>query len=190
MLKKRMVKLLVVLAAIYFIFKFLFGLSAGCGGASTEGTELLVNHPWIERMPKDPRDSIHGLILVERGRRLGAASHGSLFRYSLDMLGWKASGDSVELLFLQDERKESFHYRAWKCKGEAPKPFDLCLELESRGKHFKMYSRGEWRQRDADELPAELTALFGAVDSAPEGGAVECPSCASGASAWSDSALR
>ncbi len=58
-----------------------------------------------------------------------------------------------------DHRRGRFKARTWKCGGQAPKPFDLCLDLAGNGKRFRYYSRTDWAinprsQLEGDGLPA------------------------------------
>ncbi|MGH0031865.1 MAG: hypothetical protein ACQGVC_18915 [Myxococcota bacterium] len=87
----------------------------------------------------------------------------------------------------QDEIRTEVEVRTWKCEGEAPKPFELCLELSAKGRKVVYYSRKDWvidpkdahdsvqaLVEDAPELEAVFEhvagpeALEGGFESAPE----------------------
>lgn len=55
--------------------------------------------------------------------------------------------------FPQDGRKATFTTRIWSCKGEAPKPFDLCLELRKDGAKLVLYSHAK-SSKAQQNLPA------------------------------------
>jgi hypothetical protein len=146
------------------------------------GPEKLVNQLWIERMPTNPRDMIWHLVALERdGRRVGALGRSSSWRLMSDGFIWNRQGDQFSFHTPQNGCKSQLKIRTWKCAGEAPKPFELCLELEGQGKRYRYFSREDWQIRPRVALDpsaafaasAVQTAL--AVPSGPE------PSAAAGA---------
>ena len=94
-----------------------------------------------------------------------------------------SEGDRFSIVTPQNGCRTTVKARTWKCAGEAPKPFELCLELEGGGKRYRYYSRTDWEIRPRSQLVAE--AQFAApmvqaalalpnrdpVRAAPEGGA-------------------
>src|SRR5438552_1342105 len=92
---------------------------------------LVQNRFYIERMPKNERDVVKDVAFIkdEDHGNVGIRVSGSRFRLFLDVLTWKRDGNRLESTILQTNDKVRGTFRAWKCKGEAPAPFELCLEL-------------------------------------------------------------
>jgi hypothetical protein len=116
----------------------------------------IVNQIWLERLPRDARDMVHQLVLLDdRGRHLGATGRSSRWRIRVDLLVWAIEGDRLRLRFPQDGDRADVKTRVWRCKGEAPEPFELCLELaDDRGRKMTFYSRDAWRVRPRESLAA------------------------------------
>lgn len=157
--------------------------AAGAGGwwawqryfTHTSGTEQLVNQLWIERVPRDQRDLVHHFVLVERdGRRVGVTGRSSRWRTRMDLFVWSLEANQLRARFPQDDRRVSFSARTWRCAGEAPRPFELCLELTRDGRNTRLYSRKDWIIRpggiEADPAATSWVApALGAMDRAPAG---------------------
>jgi hypothetical protein len=144
-MKKRLRKIAMILVVIYILWKLISGLLPG-GEPNAAGTEYLTNRVWVEKMPADAREQVRSLILIDRAKKMGATAYGSAYRFTLDVLGWRLDKDRLEMMFLQDEKKEQFTVRTWKCKGDAPDPFDLCLEMRGPGGTKRYYSGIDWEQ--------------------------------------------
>jgi hypothetical protein len=130
------------------------------------GTERLVNQMWLERMQHDQRDMVRFFVLVEHeGHREGALGRGSRWRARVERFLWSLDGDLLRARFPQDEKNARVRVRTWRCAGEAPRPFELCLEI-GEGEHKRRYfSRDEWKVRphdgviDDEDARAELSWL-------------------------------
>ncbi len=140
------------------------------------GTRNLVNQVWIERMPQTPRDMIGHIVLLDRDRQqFGITGRGSQWRHVLEAFGWRLEGSQLKLFFPQDRVRGEVEARTWKCAGEAPEPFELCLEFSNnKGQTMQFYSHPDWVVKDADSLEAlamqtpELAGVFENVElSAP-----------------------
>jgi hypothetical protein len=151
------------------------------------GTERLVNQLWVQRIPTNERDMVwHFLVLDQRGRHFGALGRASRWRVISDGLLWKLQGDQLNIFTPQNRCRTSLKARTWKCAGEAPKPFDLCLELQGRGgKKYQYFSRNDWVIKGTGAVedpaaafatPALQSALASAAD---DGGDLDAaPECA------------
>lgn len=119
----------------------------------------LVNQIWLERWPRDARDMVGHLVAVEHdGNRVGTSGRHSRWRLASDGFVWGQQGDRVRARFPQTGQRATFQVRTWKCAGQAPREFELCLEL--KGQHggktqtYRFYSRKDWVIRPgSDELP-------------------------------------
>jgi hypothetical protein len=135
--------------------------------------DRLINQVWIERVPRDERDMFFHLIMVEHDdQRIGVAGRSSRWRSHFDLFRWNARGDVVSAQFPQDNRRLSMKARTWACEGQAPKPFELCLELKGERQVFKLYSMRDWVVRPGEAAPEELRALapgLAAAAVAPKG---------------------
>lgn len=138
------------------------------------GTKHLVNQVWIERMPSSPRDVItHMVVLDQDGQQVGVFGRSSTFRHMLEVFGWRLEQNRLKLFFPQERVKAEVKARTWRCEGEAPEPFELCLELRQNGRALQFYSRKDWVIEDADSLQElametpELANVFDASNVAP-----------------------
>ncbi len=138
------------------------------------GTEHLVNQAWIDHFPQDNTDMVGHLVLVEHpDGKAGVTGRSSVWRHRLEVFLWAKEDDTVYMRFPQSGARGKVKARTWACEGEAPEPFELCLELRSGDKTLKMYSREEWiikpqqvegsLQAIAEEVPALAGSFDGAV---------------------------
>jgi hypothetical protein len=125
----------------------------------TASTRHLTNQVWIERMPQDQRDMIGHLVLLDvREGRAGVAGKSSQWRVMAELFQWGLEGNRLSVFFPQDRVKAQVHVRTWSCEGEAPEPFELCLEISSGRRKAVFYSLEEWHI-DPDRADASLAAL-------------------------------
>lgn len=153
------------------------------------GWSIAVNRAWVERMPRTPRDMTRKIAFIhDDGERVGVVVNSSEFRLFLDVFFWvRRDGDNrVKMTFPQVQKDRLAAVRAWKCKGEAPRPFELCMELkDAQGdRRMTFYSMEEWeigRSADVNDRAApwnqfgdvediEATAADSALDT--DGGGV------------------
>ena len=115
-------------------------------GETQDKLEHLSNQVWIERLPQNDRDQIHHLVLLEQGRdRFGGFGRSSQWRHFLEIFMWHRENSRVTLQLPQDRVRLDLDARIWDCEGDAPAPFELCLELKNeRGKTARYFSRYDW----------------------------------------------
>jgi hypothetical protein len=132
------------------------------------GPDKLINQLWVERMPASPRDMVWHFIAVEQdGHHIGALGRASRWRVHIDRFLWRQQADQITIVTPQSKCRSTLKARTWKCAGEAPKPFELCLELTGGGKSFRYYSRNDWSVRPRDQLDdGELAFATSALQSA------------------------
>lgn len=141
------------------------------GDESAAGAKHAVNQLWIERLPADPRDRVDHFVLVRHSEgRVGAVGKSSQWRHSIELFLWGLEGERLNVFLPQDEKKAALKVRTWECAGEAPKPFELCLELtNAKGQSAKLFSRKDWiiepgNVADAlEEIADDEPALAGLV---------------------------
>jgi hypothetical protein len=136
----------------------------------------LVNQVWLERWPRDARDMVGHLVAIENdGHRVGSTGRHSRWRVGSDHFVWGQQGDRVRARFPQSGQRVAFQARTWKCAGEAPKQFELCLELKGQAggktQSFRFYSRKDWVIRprgdgQAAEVPEEIAWISPSVQAA------------------------
>lgn len=132
----------------------------------------LANQVWIERLPTDDRDMIHHLVLIEDGGdRFGGFGKSSQWRHFVELFRWAREDSRLTLLLPQERKRLDLGVKVWNCEGEAPAPFQLCLELSNKRKTMKYYSRHDWSIDAAN--PDALAALVAAT---PELAGVELAS--------------
>lgn len=151
------------------------------GDESTAGAKHAVNQLWIERLPANSRDRVDHFVLVRHSEgRVGAIGKSSQWRHNIEVFLWGLEGERLNVFLPQDEVKAALKVRTWECSGEAPKPFELCLELSNaKGRSVTLYSRKDWIIEPgnvadaladiADDEPAlaGLVAELDGVDRAP-----------------------
>jgi hypothetical protein len=129
--------------------------------------EKLINQLWLERMPAGPRDMVwHILALEQNGRRVGALGRASRWRVASDGFIWSRHGDQFRFHTPQNGCRSQVKARTWKCAGKAPRPFDLCLELEGGSKKYLYYSREDWEIKPGRALPADADFAAPALQAA------------------------
>jgi hypothetical protein len=117
------------------------------------------NQLWISALPKDDREMIDHLVLVDHeDGRFGVRGRSSAWRHDVEILKWGREKDVLLLFFPQTRSKAKWTVRQWSCAGEAPKPFELCLEIKGDGARKLFYSREEW-EIDPGEAAASLAEI-------------------------------
>jgi hypothetical protein len=133
------------------------------------GVRNLANQVWLERLPRDQRDTIWATVLLERhGRRVGVLAHASRWRSASDGFVWRLEKEQLRARFPQDNKSYALRVRTWECAGEAPAPFQLCLEAKRGDQTLRFYSRKDWVVRPREEGPpaADIAWLAPAWESA------------------------
>jgi hypothetical protein len=128
------------------------------------GGVAVANQLWIERLPRNERDLVHHLVLLERDQRLGNLGRTSRWRIEIDLVRWRwEKPRRLEVSFPQHGHHIHLDTRAWECKGKAPAPFELCLELSCDGKTATFYSHKDWVIRPGEEVPGSVRAALPAL---------------------------
>ena len=134
------------------------------------GTRHMVNQLWVERWPDGQRDMFGKLAILrtEHGR-VGLVGRSSTWRHFYELFLWAQEGDTLMTAFPQEGHRARFKVRTWKCEGEAPEPFELCLEIRRGERKAVFYSKREWEIRPhqmEDDLEAirEENPWLGSMD--------------------------
>lgn len=123
------------------------------------GTQHVVNQVWIERAPQGPRDMIGHLVLLDIPEgRIGVAGQSSQWRHLIELFQWGLEGSRLSVFFPQDRVKAQLRVRSWRCEGEAPEPFELCLEISNGRRSTVFYSLEDWKI-DPDRAAESLAEL-------------------------------
>lgn len=129
------------------------------GDDDAASTQHVVNQVWIERMPTGQRDQIHHLAIVDHPQgKVGIAGRSSSWRHFIEGFRWRLEGHRLSLYFPQEEARANLKVRSYDCEGEAPAPFELCLELSQGERSATYYSRRDWKIEPHD-TEATLDAL-------------------------------
>jgi hypothetical protein len=150
-------KVLVGAAAVAGLIFGAWSLWETAADDEAESAKLLQNHIWINRLPADERDMISFFVAIDhREGRVGAVGRSSVWRQLSDVFLWKLDGERLSLYFGQEEVKWQPKAKAWRCKGEAPAGFELCLKIWDDRHTVLLYSRDEWEiDPDQDHLAVE-----------------------------------
>jgi hypothetical protein len=118
------------------------------------GVRNLVNQVWLERMPRDQRDMVWVAVLVQQqGRRVGVTAHASRWRSFNNLFVWGLEKETLRTRFPQEDKRYTLRVRTWECAGEAPSPFQLCLEAKRGDQTLRFYSRKDWVVRPREDGP-------------------------------------
>jgi hypothetical protein len=110
-----------------------------------DGARHAVNQIWIERIPSDQRDMIGHFALIKHPQgKIGGFGKSSQWRHFVELFQWGLEGERLSVFLPQERQKAVLRIRTWECSGEAPDPFELCLELSNGKRTMKMYSRKDW----------------------------------------------
>ncbi|MCB9649120.1 MAG: hypothetical protein H6730_21320 [Deltaproteobacteria bacterium] len=134
------VTLLILVAATALIL--------GYAGYRTSAPELarkpdvkITNRVWVNKVPKNDRDVVTYFVLLDRMKqRVGALAHVSAWRLYADRLRFRLDGSTLVLESPQEQATTKFKVRTWACPKEAPKPYDLCMELSQGSRKIVLYS--------------------------------------------------
>ncbi len=164
---------ILALAAVGALALGTYKLGAAVFGDDTVDIQRLANQVWIERLPKDDRDMIHHLVLIEDGRdRFGAFGKSSQWRHFVELFRWAREENRLTLLLPQERRRLDLGVKVWDCTDEAPAPFELCLELSNKNKTMRYFSRHDWSidgQRSLAELAVDQPELAAVLADTPAG---------------------
>ncbi|MEZ4236562.1 MAG: hypothetical protein R3F59_10480 [Myxococcota bacterium] len=147
--------------------------------AAADDPKLLANRVWAERAPRDDRDMVLYFVPIQIGsKRSGVMQRSSRYAFGGELFAWSREGDALLLDVPQRARTFKVPVRTWKCgTNEAPKGFDLCLELGSGDEKVRLYSRKGWRMPKPTDLPAVAMPLSQEALPSLEPG---CPDCREG----------
>lgn len=123
-------------------------------------TALLANRVWIDHMPRSQRDMTTQAIFVDKdGQKIGIVRRASTWRHIGEMFRWDArSSGGLTITFPQIDKSVPLNARAWACK-DAPKGFDLCMEVSLLGKKARLYSNKKWNLTNTDLDATDLDAV-------------------------------
>lgn len=135
-------------------------LSGALLSGEAQASKHAVNQLWIDHVPVDERDMINTLVILDHPQgRVGVAGQSSQWRIMMDGLRWELAGSTLELFFPQDRVRLKVAVETWECKGEAPAPFELCMQLTNEhGRSVMLYSREDW-EIDPGNTPGSLVKL-------------------------------
>ena len=145
---------------------------------TADDPKLFANHVWTERVRRDDRDMVLYFVPVEVGsKRGGSLSRSSKYAFGGEVFGWKRDGNAVNLTLPQSQRTVKLGVRTWTCK-DAPKGFDLCLEITQGSDKLQLYSRQGWKVPNGEDLPIGAAGLPIAVEMPDV--ALDCADCTEG----------
>jgi hypothetical protein len=136
-----------------------------------QATKHAVNHLWIDHAPRDDRDLIGNIIILDHPQgQVGVTGRSSQWRIRMDVFRWQLDGGTLELFFPQDRIRAKVQIETWECAGEAPAPFELCMKVTNpRGASMMFYSREDWKidpgnaQKSLAKISADEPLLNGAL---------------------------
>lgn len=135
-----------------------------CGPAKKPVDSYLLNRVWADRVPKSRRDVVlHFALATKAKRNLGFVARHSLWRMYIDVVRFEVDERAVTVVSPQEQTRTRFTYRTRKCKGEAPKGFDLCLDLSRGGRTLRLYSKADAAFAEDAPLAEVMTRATGST---------------------------
>jgi hypothetical protein len=136
-------------------------------GDEEQSTKHAVNQLWVDHFPRDDRDMVLHMVMVDhREGKFGAIGQSSKWRHRIDVFRWQLDGSTLGLVFPQDRVRASLKISTWECAGEAPEPFELCMKLTNttNDRSTTLYSRKDWKiePHDSQDSIADI------VEATPE----------------------
>jgi len=122
-------------------------------------TKLLLDRPWIDHLPSNDKDLVNAMFFIERdGARVGGIFRTSVWRRHMEVFRWSPKGDELMLEFPQVNRTIPIKAQARACD-EAPDPMDLCLDVTILKKSVRLYSKKDWKRKDAADIESLVAEL-------------------------------
>lgn len=108
---------------------------------------MVLSRIWLDKLPKSRTDEIDIWIFLAGG--LGIEDKGSRWRTTIDVFDFERQGAKIDIVFLQDKKKQSIKFEIVSCSDKPP--FDLCLDLSEplRGQK-RLYSWDDDADMDAN----------------------------------------
>jgi hypothetical protein len=104
----------------------------------------------------------HLLVLDHPRAKVGIVGKSSQWRHFIEGFKWALEGDRLLTVFPQERARAAFKAKTWNCEGDAPHPFELCLQLSRGDRKVVFYSREDWvvEPHDAAGSLAELAEEY------------------------------
>ncbi len=126
------------------------------------------NQHWAQRAPKDARDMVNWLSIVDNADKYGAAQRRSAYRWIGEAFLWRRDSQKLTLSFPQSNRKVTLEVKPYPCSHDI---FDRCLDVTWKGRTVTLYSMEDLRIRDGGgAAPLSPSTMDDAG----------CPSCTEG----------
>ncbi len=131
----------------------------GDDDSETEGTRYVVNQVWLERLPENHRDMIGHVSIIDHPQgKVGIVGKSSNWRHFIEVFMWKLDGHRLQLFFPQDEVRSNVRVNTYDCEGDAPHPFEICMDVSAGDRKATYYSRRDWKIEPHD-VEGSLEAL-------------------------------
>jgi hypothetical protein len=128
-----------------------------CGSeADAEDPSLIQGRMWVEKVPANATDRVHGIVLVPVVGR-GAFSNSSRYDLHVEVFQYERDGTKVKLEFPQSDKQAEFSYSIKKC---SEGKFNLCLDLDKNpwGGPKRYYGKRSGSDAELDAREAALVA--------------------------------
>ncbi|RME51678.1 MAG: hypothetical protein D6795_07900 [Deltaproteobacteria bacterium] len=116
-----------LLAALAFLLLWI-GVVRYCKPPPLEPEKLLLERPWFDRRPSGPNEKFH--LWVWTAKRAGVYQHRTLFTGEFETFFFLHDKERIRFLFPASKKRMETAYTIEEAC-DAPKPFDLCLTMES-----------------------------------------------------------
>ena len=124
---------------------------------------LMTDRLWIDHIPRNERDMVTHMYFSE-AERIGVLGRASKWRQQGELFEWSSADSQLTLRFPQTDQSVTVPVKVFACKGQAPEPFDLCLEIKQGRKGLTLYSVTDWGESGQElltTLPTDEDAVSG-----------------------------
>jgi hypothetical protein len=86
---------------------------------------MILSRIWLDKLPRKRTDEFDLWIFLAGG--IGLEEKGSRWRFTFDVFDLERQGSKLDIVFLQDKKKQNIKFEVVSCSDKPP--FDLCLDL-------------------------------------------------------------
>ena len=124
-------------AAVVAAFRGERAPEAAEASPTAKDPRLILGRPWLDKLPRSRTEEVD--LWWFFGGGISIHDRGSVYRSTMDILELERRKDVLDLVFLQDKKKQTVKFVVVACS--AKPPFDLCLDLkEPLGGKTRLYS--------------------------------------------------
>lgn len=120
--------------------------------ADSEIQDLLLDKPWLDKMPKDRDDHMKLYFFTrdrfDRAHRIGVRMTGNLWKREIELFAYRVEGGKLHFFWPYDKSKSESGFEVKNGADDADFDLTMVLAKDPRqgGKRSVYYSRTDWEQ--------------------------------------------